>query len=299
MLSSMLSKGFTLTQQSCVKPTYYFYQYNDNNFRVVLQKGHREKGYELFDEFESKITDDDDINYKKDESLRCATSRARRMVREYALCNDFEYFVTLTVNSANCDRFSLTDCQQKLRKCLKHLKRLNNNFRYLLITEKHVKGGFHFHGFFKGINNNDLTLIDKTNYKSIPYKILTYIERGEKIYSHNYFDKKLGWCTLSKIKNLSRASSYCTKYITKDCIINENGYMYINSRGLKSSNSSRINPISFDSIPCFKKEYDYSITFDIDFRELNQQQKLYLIYNIQDTTLKQKLLENIKSHLLS
>lgn len=289
MLGSLLSSGLCLSNQCCVKPTYYFYQYNDNDFRIVLQKGQREPGFEVLDEFSSKI-DDDDITFRIDESKRCATSRARRMVREYALCNNFEYFVTLTISSNNCDRFSLTESQNKLRKCLKHLKRVNKNFEYVLITEKHEKGGFHFHGFFKGINTSDLTLITKENYKKIPYKLLIYLERGEKIYSHNYFESHLGWCTLSRIKSLSRASSYCTKYITSDCVINENGYMYINSRGLKSPLRSRINDISLSNIPCFKTEYDYCITYDIDFSSLTQQQKLYLIYNIQDFTIKQKLL---------
>lgn len=114
---------------------------------------------------------------------------------------------------------------------------------------------------------------------------------GEKIYYSKYFSKKIGFCTFSKIKSLSRVSSYITKYITKDCIVNENGYMYICSRGLKLPYISDIKPINLDNINCFKRCFDFCITYDIDFNDLDMTQKLYLINHIQDETLKDKLLK--------
>ena len=65
--------------------------------------------------------------------------RTKRNIRELALCNNFEYFVTLTLNSANADRFSLSSCQDVLRKSFKAYKRKNSAFHYLFITEKHEK----------------------------------------------------------------------------------------------------------------------------------------------------------------
>lgn len=76
---------------------------------------------------------------------RCSLSRTKRNIREIALSNDFEYFATITVASEKADRFNLDECQEKLRKIFKKLKRKNKNFAYIFITEKHQNGAFHFH----------------------------------------------------------------------------------------------------------------------------------------------------------
>ena len=83
-------------------------------------------------------------------------SRTKRNIREIALCNNFDYFLTFTINSKNCDRFSLDECQNTLKKLIKAYKRKYNDFSYIIITEKHKNGAFHFHGLCKGLNNNDL-----------------------------------------------------------------------------------------------------------------------------------------------
>lgn len=80
---------------------------------------------------------------------RISLSRTKRDIKEIALCNNFTYFATLTIDSKNCDRFSLTECQELLRKKLKKLKRKNSDFAYLFITEKHKNGAFHFHGLIR------------------------------------------------------------------------------------------------------------------------------------------------------
>lgn len=105
----------------------------------------------------------EEINKKKNfvdvnsaEVKRCSLSRTRRNVRELALCNDFEYFCTFTVNSEMCDRYSLDDVQERITKIFKRIKRNNSQFAYLIITEKHRDGAFHFHGLVKNFPENDL-----------------------------------------------------------------------------------------------------------------------------------------------
>lgn len=77
----------------------YFVQYNDNYFRVVLNKYQREKGFE---EINKK-----NILSNEEEVERVSLSRTKRNIKEIALCNNFEYFVTITINSKSCDRYSL------------------------------------------------------------------------------------------------------------------------------------------------------------------------------------------------
>lgn len=139
MSNSIIDK-FLFSKSSVYSEKYYLYQYNDNNFRVVKLKNSRNSGFEDIkpkkNEF-IKQTEDDEVQ-------RVSLSRTRRNVRELALCNNFEYFATLTVNSKNCDRFSLTETQTLIRKKLKKLKRKNSDFAYLFITEKHKNRGFSF-----------------------------------------------------------------------------------------------------------------------------------------------------------
>lgn len=105
-------------------------------------------GFELFKKVK-KVNNEYIKQKDTDEVERVSLSRTRRNIRELALSNNFEYFATLTINSKNCDRFSLTECQNALRSKLKKLKRKNSNFAYLFITEKHKDNAFHFHGLVK------------------------------------------------------------------------------------------------------------------------------------------------------
>lgn len=125
------------------KTKYFLYQYNDTNFRILKQKFSREKGFELIEKFKK------DISIDKEDYKRQSLSRSKRFIREISLCNDFDFFVTLTVNKENCDRYDIDICQEHLRHILKNYKKLHNDFKYILISEKHKDGAYHFHGLMK------------------------------------------------------------------------------------------------------------------------------------------------------
>ena len=134
----LLQSGLLGTKSNVYKTKFYLYQYNDKNFRLVKLKSVKEKGWEEEKKKKTYI----DYNEKNEEIERVSISRTRRNIRELALCNEFEYFATLTVASEHADRFSLTEVQTLLRKKLKALKRKNENFAYLFITEKHKNRSF-------------------------------------------------------------------------------------------------------------------------------------------------------------
>lgn len=186
---------------------YYFYQYNDENIRIVHQKYCRKKGFE-------EIKQQTFIPQTEPEEIeRVSLSRTRRNIRELALSNGFEYFSTLTINSEYCDRFHLQECQDLLRKKLKKLKRKNQDFAYLFITEKHKDGAFHFHGLIKGVDD---FYINDNGYLS-----------------HSVFDE-IGFNSFSKIRDYSKTCNYILKYITKDCVKNEARHsLHIQSRTQK------------------------------------------------------------------
>ena len=127
-------------RKSIYSTNFRLYQYNDEDFRIVKINYQREKGWEL--EKKSKFTN-------KEEVQRISLSRTKRNIRELSLCNDFEYFATITVNSEFADRFHLDECQELLKRKLQKIKRNNKDFKYLFITEKHKNGAFHFHGLIR------------------------------------------------------------------------------------------------------------------------------------------------------
>lgn len=248
-------------------------QYNDNCFRIICTK---DDNTVFYNNKEHHITDDEELD-------RISISRAKRRIRQYSKCNNFEYFITVTINSANCNRYSLSDCQKLLRKTLKFYKRKNSDFAYLFITEKHVDGAYHFHGLLKGINDEDLIELKKEDFSERSwYKMTKKLKPRQKLYSLKHFDSRIGFITLTVIDDLARATTYICKYISKSPIRSLSNYLYISSRGLKLPISYQIMPIDLDRFSTFKSFYenDFCKTFDFDLSCLDSSDILYLMSNI-------------------
>ena len=81
------------------------------------------------------------------ENVHRAQTRARASVRQLALANDFKWFVTLTLDPAKVDSKDPAEVVKKLSQwCSNQVTR--RGLRYILVPERHKKGGIHFHGFF-------------------------------------------------------------------------------------------------------------------------------------------------------
>lgn len=239
-----------------------------------MNKFQKEKGFEKITKIDpykqiedfmcgtSNITSDEEIE-------RISLSRTKRNIKELALCNNFEYFATITINSKNCDRYSLIETQKILRQHLKKIKRNNNNFKYLFITEKHKDGAFHFHGLVA----------------NIPLYINNY-----GYFSCSILDN-IGFNSFSKIIDYNKCCNYITKYITKDCIRNEHNQIYISSRGLKKADKYEIPCLdldwSFENDFCKIKEFSST---DLSKNEIFQ---ILGLYNPQEFEKYQKFLGEI------
>ena len=145
--------------------------------------------------------------------------RARSTVLELAMCNPWEYFVTLTLNQKKYDRYNLDKYIKDLGQFIRdQRKKYKSDIKYLLIPEQHKDGAWHMHGFLHGLTSD----------------MLQKNERG-------YMDwvdycKKFGNCSIGKIEYKDRASIYITKYVTKDytkSVTKLNAKMYYCSRGLQ------------------------------------------------------------------
>lgn len=215
----------------------------------------------------------------KEEIERISLSRTKNNIKNICLSNNFEYFCTFTVNSKNADRFSLQEVQDKMKKICKSIQRKNKNFKYIYITEQHKNGAFHFHGMVKNI---DLYL-NKYYY-----------------YSSKDFDK-LGYNSFSPIKDYNKCCNYITKYITKNCIKNENNQIYFCSRGLSKGDSEYmvdydLKDIFKNSFKIYENEFCQKIDFEIDKLSSEQQKALFNYFNYNDGIM-QKYDNNITNLL--
>ena len=239
--------NFLYNNNQVYSTRFFLYNYNDNDFRIVKIKSCRNSGFEELKKNEGFI----DVN--SEEVKRVSLSRTKKNIKELALCNNFQYFCTFTVNSLKSDRYTLDTVQSDLKKILKKIKRKNKDFAYLLITEKHKDGAFHFHGLVKNI-----------------YDLYTN-ENG--YLSSEIFTNELGFNSFSKIKDYTKCCNYITKYITKDCIKNSHNQIYISSRGLKKASREEFNFIDFK--PSFTN--DYVEIKDFQLSSLLNEEKLYFM----------------------
>lgn len=236
----MVIKDFLFSKNLVYHSKCYLYNYNNRFFRISFLKSCRDKGFE--DISVSTKTDKKEVD-------RISLSRTRRNIRELALCNDFEYFCTMTVNSSKCDRYSLDEVQDNLRKCLRNIRNNSECFKYLIITEKHTDGAFHFHGLMSGVSD---LYINKYGYMS------------------NSKLDILGFNSFSKIKSIEKVANYILKYISKDCVKNSKNQVYISSRGLKKAERTQLNTnIKNDIEFSFSNDYVYILDFDVQKADRN------------------------------
>lgn len=182
-----------------------------------------------------------------DEKLTHHIARARTRVFEIAICNDFDYFITLTINDEKLDRYDLKGYIKKLGQFIRdYRKKHGADIQYLLIPEKHENGAWHMHGLIKGIPADQL--------KKNEYGYLDWED----------YKKRFGYCSIDKIKNQEAVSKYITKYIRKSFntdrgVSEKESKLYYCSRGLRRPQKKKegtLNGYQLDKIP-FNYENEY------------------------------------------
>lgn len=213
-----------------VRADYNIYRYTDEIYKVVRFKSTAPRMRPLMKKERAS----------SDKKLDAALSRARRVVLELALCNDWKYFCTFTISSVNFDRKDLVAWHDKfgqwLRDQRKKYIKLGYEFdiSYVLVPEQHENGSWHMHGLF-----SDITPV-LTSFRDL-------CDRGEnipwKLVKNGYFNwpdyqKKFGFCSFGEIRNKVAAGFYVAKYINKqleDSCLGVGLHLYYPSRGLNRS----------------------------------------------------------------
>lgn len=85
----------------------------------------------------------------KEELLDQSRRRAKRKIFDYCICNDFDMFVTLTLDKEKIDRNDYGAVIKKLNSFLGNRVR-RHGLRYIGVPEYHKNGGLHFHFAMSG-----------------------------------------------------------------------------------------------------------------------------------------------------
>ncbi len=231
-------------------------KYREDYYKITLHKVIRRAGYEAVDgdagqRKGKKNTADNEGK------LGASLSRTKSTIFELAICNDWEWFATLTLNPEYHDRKDLRNYKKKLSTWIKNYNRLHQtNIQYLLIPENHKDGSWHMHGLMMGPPIEHLYEFRED--EKLPIRMLIEIARGHKLYSWPAYAKAFGYISISKIISLTSVSKYITKYITKDLMethIGKNEHLYYCSQGLKRAEIIYQGQLTKELDEDFKNEY--------------------------------------------
>lgn len=149
------------------------------------------------------VSDFDELKQEEERKLMVSLNRAKAKIYDYSRANVWEWFVTLTFSPEKVDRYDYTKCTKKFSKWLNHIREdAGQDFRYIVVPERHQDGAFHFHGLFAGSETLEITFSGH------------YTKDGQKVYNIGKY--KFGWTTATRVQKNEAVTKYITKYTTKD-----------------------------------------------------------------------------------
>lgn len=153
------------------------------------------------------------------EKIARSKARANAKIKDLILCNQFDYFVTLTLSPDKVNRNDYDSIIKRLNTYLANRVKRNGLY-YVGVPELHKKGGFHFHFLM----NDCLPLVDSGTVVrpngGRPVRTETARKQGYSLDDcrtvYNLKDWKLGFTTAIRLQGDRRAiARYVGKYITK------------------------------------------------------------------------------------
>lgn len=150
------------------------------------------------DEVDRSQGQPDDQN--ADTYKRISCYKSKQLMFDIARSNTWDYFITLTYDSARLDRYDYSEVYDKTQTFIRYLRR--HGCLYLLIPELHKDGAIHVHGLIQG----SLPLVFSGHYDKCHREV------------YNAVGYRLGWSHLTKVDSQARVSTYMTKYVTKELL---------------------------------------------------------------------------------
>lgn len=164
--------------------------------------------------------------------------RAARMIEAFGLCNDWDWFFTLTIDQAKFPRNDLPRFRTAVMQLIRNTNRLLGcDIKILLVPELHADGvNYHAHGLISGIPDSELRVF--TPDEKLPVYILNKLRSGSPVYDWPRYSCRFGFCDFEPIGNRDAAVRYIKKYISKGLdstakSIDVGKHTYFHSKGLK------------------------------------------------------------------
>lgn len=152
-----------------------------------------------------EVYDFKDLDKEAERYMMTSLKKSKAKIYDLSRANVWDWFVTLTFAPDAVNRYDYDDCSTKLRKWLNNMRtRSEDDFRYLVVPERHQDGAFHFHGLFA--NADSLGIVDSGH----------VTKSGDKIYNIGRY--KFGFTTATAVKENDSVTKYITKYTTKDLV---------------------------------------------------------------------------------
>lgn len=203
-------------------PLYTIKCYNDCLYRVVkrLFDASSVKAAALSDEEEKP-----EIVGKFDSAL----SRAKNLVRELALCNQWDYFVTLTFDS-RWDRYDFSGRISEFLQWVQNENKTGKCIRYLLVPEFHKDGAVHLHALMSGI-----AIAPRPDWWPVS---VNRKDDGSYYDCWSAYSARYGFSAVEPVRDICAVGFYISKYITKTLckMADMKGvHTYYRSHGLRTS----------------------------------------------------------------
>jgi len=263
-ISKMSYNQWIYNKKKASRTIPYLKSYDGKFFKLIVLKSD-------FDYSTRRMSEKGVVNEQK---LENNIIRAKSRIFELCVCNDWDWFITLTLDKNKYDRYNLKAYIKDLSQFLRNQSRIKGiDYKYILVPEQHQDGAWHIHGMLKGICERDMTRFKQGD--NVPQKL---IDGG--FYNWLPYAKKFGFVSLMPLYDgddgLIKLSSYMRKYMTKSLMETkmELGlHSFYASQGLKGADDLKgvVSPnfeefMNFD----FKYESDFVDVYNISVEQANE-----------------------------
>lgn len=203
--------------------------------------------------------------------------RAQSAIQALGFCNDWDYFITCTLDPKKFpDRLALDEFRSKLNNLFRRIRsESGSECRFLLVPELHKnQQGWHMHGLLADFPDSCFREFELS--EKLPAYLLLKIAKGEKIYDFPRYRYIFGFCDVEPLRSRDHAVSYLCKYVVKGLQstglhIDKGKHLYFASKGLSRpqlvdesdqfSSSSVLDELELDG---FRPSFDADIKFEVN-----------------------------------
>lgn len=167
-------------------------------YNNAVQTGYKNKKLTKAYQNENRTTDEEN------HCIKVSLGKTKNTIYNIARSNVWKWFITLTLNPEKVDRSDYDQVVKKLTFFLNNLqKRKCPNLKYLIVPELHKdRTNYHFHGLLADCNELDFVFSGH------------FDDNGKPVF--NIPQWSYGFTTATLVEDTARASSYITKYVTKE-----------------------------------------------------------------------------------